>query len=309
MRNAVRRAVDRPAIPPMHAMQHGPIGHGALAADHGRERMCGGEAGEGHGEAALPRERQSGREQRAEGDGIVVLDGDVRQVDLPQRRADGRQRRHRGERGREIDQVARAREPRGIAAHERLFHRALVPDREAGAHAGAASDDQEILDPQAADGEESLQVVTVPDRRELAMAIVTLEKHGDGGDVGCGRLLDAALRSAGGGADREGGDLAGRRIGREAGESRAQQAACFGVVGCDRGQREEEVVRIMQQGAHGGEAASEHLDAVAMRRRDPQRPEIGQAADLAIHECLAHGPLADADGFAGGAIARDDEGV
>jgi hypothetical protein len=110
-------------------------------------------------------------------------------------------------------------------------------------------------------------------------------------------------------AQRKGRELADRAVAWQPRQAGAQHAPRGGVVGGDRREREGQVGWFLQQCSYRVESALEHADAVAMGRRDPQRSEIGQAPDLAVHESVAHRTLAHADRRAAVVLARDDEAV
>ena len=101
---------------------------------------------------------------------VVVRDGEVRQVDLPQRLAGCRQPRHAQQRRRRIAERPQRRGPAGIAAHHRLLEAALIPQRRAGGDARSAADDQEILRREPRTALAIGEVAGAPDRRELDAA-------------------------------------------------------------------------------------------------------------------------------------------
>jgi hypothetical protein len=98
-------------------------------------------------------------------------------------------------------------------------------------------------------------------------------------------------------------------IGRHARQVGAEKPQRGVVIGGNRRQCIGGRAFAMQQTVDRLEAALEHAQTVPISRCDPQRPEIGEQARLAVDERFARRPLAHPDRLLRVPVARDDVAV
>src|ERR1044072_4853312 len=283
-------------VVPMHPVELRPVTQSTILLDDIREGVCGRETGERHVEPAPAREREARVQQRAEHRFIVILHGNMGQIALPERRADGRHSWRGGDRRQEIEKWPNGGKAGRIAAHYSLFGGALVPHRDTAFHAGSAPDDQDVVDAQPARREKTFEVGGAPHRRKIVAAIKALGQDGDRRKVVGRCALDTAGHRPGCGAQREGRKFAAGPVDRHAGKAGAKHALCDLVIGGDR-REGRQVSRLREKRSHRLEAAPEHADPVPIGARDPESAEIWHAPDLATDKGVADRSLTNADGF------------